>query len=102
MRQIDAAANRVHVAPRARLAATGARLGGVSWIAGAAPPAPVRARVQVRYRHAGATASIETEADGRARIRFDEPVIAVAPGQAAVFYDGDAVLGGGWIEEAAA
>lgn len=102
VRRIDAAANRVHVAPRERLAATGARLGGVSWIAGDAPRAPVRARVQVRYRHAGATASIEASEGGRAQIRFDEPVIAVAPGQAAVFYDGDAVLGGGWIEEAAA
>jgi tRNA-uridine 2-sulfurtransferase len=101
VREIDAAANRVRVAPLARMGARGARLRGVSWIAGAAPDAPVRALVRVRHRHAGATATIRADADGAATVAFDEPVIAVAPGQAAVFYAGDAVLGGGWIEAAA-
>ena len=50
-------------------------------------------------RHAGTSASIEARAGGQAVVSFDEPVRAVAPGQAAVFYDGDVVLGGGWIAE---
>lgn len=102
VRAIDAAANRVEIAPIERLGARGARLDGVSWVAGAAPRAPLRARVCVRYRHAGARAAIEADAAGGARVAFDEPVTAVAPGQAAVFYDGERVLGGGWIAESIA
>jgi tRNA-specific 2-thiouridylase len=56
----------------------------------------------VRHRHAGAAAWIEPLAGGAAQVRFDEPVAAVAPGQAAVFDAGECVLGGGWIEEALA
>ncbi len=101
VREIDAAGNRVRVAPIERMGARGARLRGVSWIAGSAPEGPVRALVRVRHRHAGATATITADAGGAASVAFDEPVVAVAPGQAAVFYAGDAVLGGGWIEAAA-
>ena len=64
---------------------------------GAAPRGPVRASVRIRHRHAGAPAEIESEPGGGARVRFDAAVAAVAPGQAAVFYQGDSVLGGGWI-----
>ena len=53
----------------------------------------LRERPEVR----GARAGVEPAPDGRARVVFDAPVRAVAPGQAAVFYDGDVVLGGGWI-----
>jgi tRNA-specific 2-thiouridylase len=102
VKSLDATHNRVVVAPRDRLGAHGARLAGTSWVAGAPPAAPVRARVQVRHRHEGVAASIAARADGGAELRFDAPVDAVAPGQAAVFYDGDRVLGGGWIEEALA
>ncbi|HTY18905.1 MAG TPA: tRNA 2-thiouridine(34) synthase MnmA [Myxococcota bacterium] len=99
---IDAGRNQIRVAPAEALAAAGAALTGVSWVAGAAPLEPCRARVRVRYRHAGAEATIEPQAGGGARVRFDAPVAAVTPGQAAVFYDGDVVLGGGWIAEALA
>ncbi len=57
----------------------------------------VRAGVQVRSRHGAQDATIHPDAGGSARVVFDEPAPAPAPGQAAVFYDGDEVLGGGWI-----
>jgi tRNA-specific 2-thiouridylase len=87
----------VVVGGRDELEVRGARLQRVAWVAGSPPRRPIRASVRVRYRHAGASAAIEP-GDGRsARVLFDEPLGAVAPGQAAVFYDGDTVLGGGWI-----
>ena len=75
----------------------------MSWIAGEPPARGVVARVQVRHRHSGALARVEATADGGARVRFEEPVRAVSPGQAAVFYDAERdeeVIGGGWIAEA--
>ena len=58
------------------------------------------ARVRVRYRHEGAAAKIEPAASATAHVHFEQPIQAVTPGQAAVFYaadDSDVVLGGGWI-----
>ncbi len=100
VKRIDAAGNRVVVASVDALGTARARLERVAWVAGEAPAAGVRASVQVRYRHEGAAAKVEPARDGGAVVHFDEPVRAVAPGQAAVFYDGDEVLGGGWIAEA--
>ena len=57
-----------------------------------------RAQVKIRYRSRPAAATVEVLPAGRFHVRFDEPCHAVAPGQAAVCYDGDRVLGGGWIE----
>ncbi|MCO6439174.1 MAG: tRNA 2-thiouridine(34) synthase MnmA [Phycisphaerae bacterium] len=57
-----------------------------------------RAAVKIRYLHTAAPATVHPLEGGRARVVFDEPQRAVTPGQAAVFYDGDVVLGGGWIE----
>ena len=71
----------------------------VNWISIAPITRPVRAQVKIRNKHAAAAATIVAGADpSRIDIRFDEPQRAVTPGQAAVFYDGDLVLGGGWIE----
>jgi tRNA-specific 2-thiouridylase len=55
------------------------------------------ATVKIRYNHPGTPATIVLSAENRARVRLDEPQRAVTPGQAAVIYDGDVVLGGGWI-----
>jgi len=96
---LDAARNRVVVGAAEELDAKGARLTRVSWVSGRVPEGAVRATVRVRHRHAGASAAIESRADRQAVVRFDQPVRAVAPGQAAVFYAGDVVLGGGWIAE---
>jgi len=98
---IDAARNRIVVGDAEALGSRAARLPRVSWVAGEAPAAPIRADVRVRYRHAGAPATVEPLEGGGARVVFDAPVAAVAPGQSAVFYAGDRVLGGGAIGEAA-
>ncbi len=71
----------------------------VNWISIAPPQAPVRAEVKIRNKHAAAPATIHPAADAaRVEIEFDEAQRAVTPGQAAVMYSGDLVLGGGWIE----
>jgi tRNA-specific 2-thiouridylase len=100
--RLDPARNRVVVGDADALGARGARLARASWVAGAPPRGAIRADVRVRYRHAGAPATVEALPDGGACVAFDAPVAAVAPGQSAVFYAGDAVLGGGPIAEAIA
>ena len=67
------------------------------WIPFETPGGAVRADVRIRSTHEGAKATVRDLGDGRAEVRFDEPQRAIAPGQAAVAYDGDLVLGGGWI-----
>ena len=71
----------------------------VNWVSIAPPASPVRAEVKIRNKHIAAAASITPTSDPiRVELHFDEPQRAVTPGQAAVFYSGDLVLGGGWIE----
>jgi tRNA-specific 2-thiouridylase len=73
--------------------------GSVNWISIGGVTEPVRAQVKIRNKHAAAPATLHATADpNRVEVVFDEPQRAVTPGQGAVFYDGDLVLGGGWIE----
>jgi tRNA-specific 2-thiouridylase len=69
---------------------------GVNWVS--TEPRRAEASVKIRSLHPGAPAVVEPLAGDRARIVFREPQRAVTPGQAAVFYDGETLLGGGWIE----
>ena len=73
------------------------RVEGINWISIAPPSSPVRASVKIRNKHAAAEATVTPIDDTRAEVRFNEPQRAVTPGQGAVFYSGDLVLGGGWI-----
>ncbi len=57
----------------------------------------MRVAIKIRNRHEPALATIETGSNGEVVATFDEPQRAITPGQAAVFYDGEVVLGGGWI-----
>jgi tRNA-uridine 2-sulfurtransferase len=58
---------------------------------------PMRVSVKIRHRHEAASALIEKAGDDEILVTFDQPQRAITPGQAAVFYDGDVVVGGGWI-----
>jgi len=97
--RIDAKANRIVVGSADQVLAQGALLERVSWVAGAPPAQAVPAQVRVRYRHEGAPALVEPMPQNCARVTFETPVRAVSPGQAAVFFAEDEVLGGGWIAE---
>jgi len=71
----------------------------VNWVSWPTLSAPARAQVKIRHRHEPTAAVLyPVEYSTRVEVHFDEPQRAVTPGQAAVFYDGDLVLGGGWIE----
>jgi len=95
--ELDRASNRVVVGDDADLRSDVCEVGGVNWISFAQLEAPVRAAVKIRHRHDPAAATVEPISATTARVRFDKPQRAITPGQGAVFYSGDVVLGGGWI-----
>src|SRR3981189_551120 len=94
---IDQKQNRVVVGDDDALRTTAFEIEDVNWVSCGTPEAPLRAFAKIRHKHEPASATIEPLGMNRARISFDAPQRAITPGQAAVFYDGDRVLGGGWI-----
>ncbi|MFA5810747.1 MAG: tRNA 2-thiouridine(34) synthase MnmA [bacterium] len=95
---IERERNRVVLGEDADLMRDELTASGVSWT----DPSNAGERdaiVKIRSTHAGVPAKIEIKGQGRVRVKFEEPVRAIAPGQAAVFYRGDEILGGGWIEK---
>jgi tRNA-specific 2-thiouridylase len=95
---IDAAAATVTVGPRSALERSTLTASGLNWIAGAAPVPGTRVTAQIRYRHREAAATLEPVDENCVQVIFDAPQTAVAPGQAVVFYSGEEVVGGGWID----
>jgi tRNA-uridine 2-sulfurtransferase len=87
----------VVVGERSRLAQKSCRVERANWIATEPPTAPLRVQAKIRSRHPEAAATVSPERDGRFLVEFDSPQMAVTPGQACVFYDGEVILGGGWI-----
>lgn len=96
---IDALTRRVRIGPKQSLYSNRARVADVRWL-GESPGEIVRCGVQIRYRRAAQLATLQRTSESTVEVQFDEPELAVTPGQAAVFYDGDRVLGGGFIAEA--
>ena len=99
--QIDPATHRVTVGADEELATQTLRARNPNWISIPALTAPMRVRIKIRHRHEPAWATLEPNSApaGAEEVlaTFDEPQRAVTPGQSAVFYDGDEVVGGGWI-----
>jgi tRNA-uridine 2-sulfurtransferase len=95
----DAASQKVTVGAEPDLYRSKLVAAGVNWISVAGIERETRAQVKIRNKHVPAAATLAPgEESGRVEVRFDKPQRAVTPGQAAVFFDGDLVLGGGWIE----
>jgi tRNA-specific 2-thiouridylase len=96
--RVDRDAGDVMVGPRSALERARLLASSVNWIAIDAPAIPVRVTAQIRHRHKPAAGVVVALPHGRAEMMFDEPQTAITPGQAVVFYDGDTVVGGGWID----
>jgi tRNA-uridine 2-sulfurtransferase len=94
---LDRANNRLVVGEDRELRSTTCEVREVNWIPYVVPEGSLHAKVRIRNRHEPADAEITAVGPTEARIVFDEPQRAVTPGQAAVFYSGERVLGGGWI-----
>jgi tRNA-specific 2-thiouridylase len=95
--EIDPASRRVTVGEDNELRRDSCEVRDVNWIACQFPPQPVEAFVRIRYRHEPAAATVVPRDDGSAQVQFRTPQRAITPGQAAVFYSGEEVLGGGWL-----
>jgi tRNA-specific 2-thiouridylase len=94
LRQAD---QQVVVGPKSSLEQTRLTASGVNWMAGE-PAGAHRVAAQIRHRHPAAPATVRSLGDARAFVDFDAPQLAITPGQAVVFYEGDTVVGGGWID----
>ena len=95
---IDSHAKTVTVGPKEALERADLTASRVNWISGVTPEAGARVTARIRHRHREAAASLDPIGADRVHVSFDEPQSAVAPGQAVVFYDGEVVVGGGWID----
>ncbi len=95
--QIDEASRKVTIGPGAEATTLRLRARDLNWIAVPELKGEMRVRAKIRHRHTPAAARIRMVGTDEVEAVFDEPQRAVTPGQAAVFYDGDEVVGGGWI-----
>jgi len=96
VQKIEPEARKVVVGPASQTERSSFRVSDARWVLGA--PAPQqRVSVKIRHRHVGAPAWVRVESPGQLTVQLESPARAITPGQAAVFYDGHRVLGGGWI-----
>ena len=95
--ELDPKKNRVVVGQDRELFRRRFYVRDVNWIRPFVEGETVEAQVKIRHHHPGAPARVEAQGNSTATVEFNEPQRAISPGQAAVFYVGDEVLGGGWI-----
>ncbi len=95
--ELDAENNRVVVGDASLLDRDEFSVERCNWIPFAAPVGPLEVTAKIRYNHPGTPATVTAQPDGRATVKLHTPQRAVTPGQAAVFYQDDLVVGGGWI-----
>ena len=88
----------VTVGPRSAIERTSLQASAINWIAGTPPDDLLRITAQIRHHQSEATATLHIKDASTASLEFDEPQHGISPGQAAVFYDGDVVVGGGGID----
>ncbi|MDJ0714287.1 MAG: tRNA 2-thiouridine(34) synthase MnmA [Prochloraceae cyanobacterium] len=96
--KLDPVMNRVVVGNRASAGLPECTIGRINWVSIPEPTAPIRTLVQVRYRSKAVPVNAIPLGDSRFKLVFDEPQFGITPGQAAVLYDGELLLGGGIIE----
>ncbi len=97
---VDADTGRVYLGPEDALYNSDVHIDGVNYVGGNPPSTPVHVTAKIRYNGQDASAVLSPGAAGEAELRFEEPQRAATPGQAAVFYEGDRVLGGGYVVSA--
>jgi len=95
--QKDVEYNRLVVGTEAELGADRMQVREINWIAGKPPANHFEAEVKIRFKAVPAPAQIEVQPEGSAMVHFAKPLRDITPGQLAVFYQGEKVLGGGWI-----
>jgi len=95
--ELDAANNRVMVGDESALARDEFTVERCNWIPFDHPLGEIEVAAKIRYNHPGAPATVRPLGNSRARVKLQTPQRAITPGQASVFYQGDLVVGGGWI-----
>jgi tRNA-specific 2-thiouridylase len=96
--ELDAKNNRLVVGPKSDTFSRTCEVESINWLR-PEPDRPLRVHTRVRYRHVASPSWLYPAGNAKARIDFDQPQSAVTPGQGAVFYSGDEVLGGGFIRD---
>ncbi|MDB9446754.1 tRNA 2-thiouridine(34) synthase MnmA [Anabaena sp. CS-542/02] len=96
---LDAVNNKVIVGDRTQVTQPECTVNRVNWVSITEPSTPIRAQVQIRYRSTPTPVTVIPLENSRVRLVFDEPQFSITPGQAAVWYEGDKLLGGGIIQQ---